>query len=364
MIRSFYGLFATDRFVRIPKARSRRMRKFTAKPVLEALEERAVPAGGVLQFSSAQFFVNENAGLATITVTRANGSDGTVGVNYASGRGDARPGVDYVATSGTLTFGPGETQKSFSVTVMSDGQINGNVTFGLTLSNATGGATLGTPSSTALTIIDKDGTPTQRFVNNVYLEVLGRVAEPAGLATWTALINTGNTSRSQVVAAIEASTEARTFLVQSLYNKFLLRPADAIGLNGFSGFLQGGGTIAQLKAVIFGSDEYFQSIAGGTNDAFLDELYLDVFDRNVDASGRANWLQTLASGVSRAQVALAVVTSAEAYNLQVQNYYQDFLNRPADQAGLAAWVSMLQQATRDEQILAMFLGSDEYYSLL
>ena len=63
-------------------------------------------------------------------------------VNYATSNGTAVAGEDYTATSGTLTFSPGETSKTVSVPVLDDAIDEGNETFVLTLSNPTGGAVL------------------------------------------------------------------------------------------------------------------------------------------------------------------------------------------------------------------------------
>src|SRR5262245_4279729 len=59
---------------------------------------------GTLQFSTPVYTVAANAGAVTVTVSRSNGTDGAVTVNYATSDGSGRDGVDYVATSGTLNF--------------------------------------------------------------------------------------------------------------------------------------------------------------------------------------------------------------------------------------------------------------------
>jgi hypothetical protein len=111
---------------------------------------------GALQFSAASYSVNENGGTATITVTRTGGADVPVTVAYATSNGTATAGSDYTATSGTLTFGVGETQKAFTVPITNDTLVEGNETVNLTLSAPTGGATLGTQATATLTIQDDD----------------------------------------------------------------------------------------------------------------------------------------------------------------------------------------------------------------
>lgn len=75
---------------------------------------------------------------ATFTVTLNSPSASPVSVSYATANGTAVAGTDYTATSGTITFAPGETSKTVYVpitTVMTGGPTK---TFTLTLSAASG----------------------------------------------------------------------------------------------------------------------------------------------------------------------------------------------------------------------------------
>ncbi len=99
--------------------------------------------GGTLQFSQPAYAVAENAGSATITVTRTDSTLGTVTVNFATSNGTATAGLDYGSTAGTLTFGPGVTSQSFNVPILDDTLTEGIETVNLTLSAPTGGGTLG-----------------------------------------------------------------------------------------------------------------------------------------------------------------------------------------------------------------------------
>ena len=100
---------------------------------------------------------NSGASIATITATRSGGSTGAVSVQYATANGTATSGSDYTATSGTLTWAAGDTaDKTFTVTITGDTTVEADETVLLSLSNATGGATLGTANAT-LTITNDDG---------------------------------------------------------------------------------------------------------------------------------------------------------------------------------------------------------------
>jgi hypothetical protein len=109
---------------------------------------------GTIQFSSATYSVNENGGSLTVTVVRTGGSDGTVTVNYATSNGTANAGSDYTATTGTLTFLPGDTSETFNVPILPDAVVEGDETFNLTLTTPTGGAVIGSPATAVATIVD------------------------------------------------------------------------------------------------------------------------------------------------------------------------------------------------------------------
>jgi hypothetical protein len=116
---------------------------------------------GTIALTASSFTVQENAGTVSITATRTGGSSGAVGVSYATSNGTATAGSDYTAAAGTILWASGDTApKTFTVTVNDDAAMEGNETFTVTLSNPTGGAALGSPSSATVTIVDNDGAGT------------------------------------------------------------------------------------------------------------------------------------------------------------------------------------------------------------
>ncbi len=77
--------------------------------------------------------------VAAFTVSLASASAGTTTVSYSTADSTALAGRDYTATSGTLTFAPGETTKTILVPTLDDGVAGPTKSFTVNLSNATGG---------------------------------------------------------------------------------------------------------------------------------------------------------------------------------------------------------------------------------
>lgn len=111
---------------------------------------------GTLQFTAAAASAGESAGSVTVTVSRINGSDGAASVNFATTGGTATSGGDFTPQSGTLNWAAGDSAaKTINVPITADALIEGNETFTITLSGATG-ATLGAITTATVTIIDDD----------------------------------------------------------------------------------------------------------------------------------------------------------------------------------------------------------------
>ena len=73
-----------------------------------------------------------------VAVTLSSGSSQAITVSYRTVDGTAKAKEDYTATSGTLTFQPGETSRTISVSIKGDRKREANETFSVQLSNAVG----------------------------------------------------------------------------------------------------------------------------------------------------------------------------------------------------------------------------------
>jgi hypothetical protein len=134
-----------------------------------------------------------------------------------------------------------------------------------------------------------DGT-NQTFINNVYLELLGRMPDASGQAHWMGVLasaGSGQSARHEVVLGILGSAEYRADQITAIYEDFLGRAPDATGLNFWMGQMSGLGENVVL-ADLLASNE-FQQQSGGNQQAFVDSLYADVLGRAPDAGGLAYW---------------------------------------------------------------------------
>jgi len=221
-------------------------------------ENDPVPAAGSLQFGGASYSVAENASAVLITVVRNGGSFGTVTVNYGTADGSATAGSDYAASAATLSFADGETSKSFSVPVLDDSNYEGNETFTVSLSNVTGGASIGSRGTATVTITEDDPAPaagTLKFSGADY-----SVAEDGG----SALITVVRTGGSFGTVGINYQTSNGTATAGSDYSASsgTLTFGDGVTSRSFS--------VDVLDDSAYEGNESFQlSLSGVSGDATL-----------------------------------------------------------------------------------------------
>jgi hypothetical protein len=291
-------------------------------------------------------------------------ADYTAVVNWGDGSSDssaaANPAVRLVANPnggfdvvGSHTYAAAASGLTLSVTVRDVGgaaPLSASTTLGV----AGAAQTPSTPPTS-------NPPSNTQFLGKVYLDLLGRGIDPAGLSWWTGRFNEGAT-RQQIVGEIENSAEYHRVEVSKLYAQLLHRPADEAGMSFHTGVLQSGGTLEEVAALIAGSQEYFMNRGGGTNAGFLRALYQDGLNRALDARGNAVFTAALQKGATPGEVAAVIFGSSEFALNQVESYYQQFLHRSADSAGLEFFTDVLSQGGHDEDAIALMLASDEYFN--
>ena len=123
-------------------------------PSVELLEPRIVMAA---QFSLASIQTKETASYALVNVTLDAPSPNPISIDYATSDGTASAGVNYLATTGTLTFAAQQMTQSFQIPLI-DAPQSGNLTVNLALSNPVN-TTLGSQANATLTILAAAANP-------------------------------------------------------------------------------------------------------------------------------------------------------------------------------------------------------------
>ncbi|HEX8720686.1 MAG TPA: SBBP repeat-containing protein, partial [Pyrinomonadaceae bacterium] len=147
-----------------------------------------------VRFESSSYSVSEQGGAVEVFVTRSGDLSRAVSVDYSTGDRTASERQDYTTARGTLRFAPGESRKSFNVSVTDDNTVEDDEeTLSLTLFNLRGPAVLAAPASALLAVRDDDARPAPSnpvdssafFVRQHYLDFLNREPDADGLAFWT-----------------------------------------------------------------------------------------------------------------------------------------------------------------------------------
>ncbi|MFN4842618.1 MAG: LamG-like jellyroll fold domain-containing protein [Dolichospermum sp.] len=125
-------------------------------------------SAGTLAFSRPTFQVNEDGtAVAAVTVTRSGGSNGEVRATITSQGQTATNWGDFDPTAIDVTFGHGDTTaKVITIPIYNDFKAESDETLLLGLTNAVGGATIGTQNTATLTIVDNNDAPVTYYLTN------------------------------------------------------------------------------------------------------------------------------------------------------------------------------------------------------
>jgi hypothetical protein len=119
-----------------------------------------------LILSGGNFTIGEGGCNLQVTVFRGGNAEGVgpITVDYATSDGTAKAGLDYVTTSGTLSFPEGSFSRTITIPILDDQFMEGAEQFSISLTKPSGEVDLGTPSNATITIADNDPATTPKVV--------------------------------------------------------------------------------------------------------------------------------------------------------------------------------------------------------
>jgi hypothetical protein len=227
-----------------------------------------------------------------------------------------------------------------------------------------------------------------RFVQLVYVDLLNRSADPAGLANWTSqlqsLIAQGmpqSTAENSIVYQIETNPGHEYFnlVVQGYYVQYLGRlpgASDAVGVANDVSFLAANilpsltFPEAEVRTLILTSPEYVSEHGGTDNKTFVNAVYQDNLGRTATGdAGAAIYVAQLNAGqLSRTDFALKMLLGVEFETDLVMGYYTEYLRRVAgepDAAHISWLLGELQSGVPEVLIVSSIMGDqgEEYFNL-
>jgi hypothetical protein len=279
---------------------------------------------------------------AIFTVTLSAVSSSTVSINFATADISATAGTDYQSTSGNLTFAPGETSKTITVTVIGDTAIESNEQFYVNLSgevNATvsRGQGVGTINNDDPTRVQLDATAYS-------------VSEGAGRFTITV---------TRTDASLEGSVRYAT--------------SDTAGLNNCDVF----NNIASQRCDYEIAVGTLRFAAGQSSRNITIPVIDDVY-----AEGNESFTLTLSNpsgmGLGTNSTATLTITDNDANSnapnpidltdFFIRQHYLDFLNREPDPNGFQGWRDTLNNCPQGDtrcdriEVSSAFYRSPEFQS--
>lgn len=202
-----------------------------------------------------------------------------------------------------------------------------------------------------------DTDAARAYVAATHQLFLGRGPTADESSRWAATVALGD--REALTRALSASDEWAGSRADQLYRAVLGRPSEPAGRAHWVGRIAAGHRLEAVAAFLYGSDEYY-GLSGSTPAGFVESVYTGILGRAPDDDGRRYWVERLAGGATRAEVAAGFYASIESRSARVTTLFHAVLGRAPDREGHDHWVEQVQRL--GDVALASFLAaSDEQY---
>jgi trimeric autotransporter adhesin len=302
--------------------------------------------------------VSETVTLASsvITVTVSNPRPGSGSIEVLTATVTA--GGSGVTPTGTVSF------FNYGVFLGSATLANGagaltlnGLALGVSSITATYSGDANTSPGASTPLVLSVGIAVEQYINDVYLEILHRPVDAAGLEFWLGNLTLGGSHQHFVNALLKTAAHQQA-QIGFTYGTILNRFASASELAAGSKV-----TNVALQANLYGTDEFLAN-SGGTNDSFLSALGEDVLGIPLSAAQETKFTNELNRGTSRTTVARQLLQSFSGEAAQVNMVYTSLLDRPATAKNIATGVPSLSRSQSIDPVVADVLASTEFYALV
>ena len=176
------------------------------------------------------------------------------------------------------------------------------------------------------------GSSAQGFITGLYVDLLGRLPDPAGLQQWVGVFQSGTATRYQIAYAILTSAEGRLTEVAHWYQDDLGRTTSIAALKADPGvaywanLLDVGFGDNTVQAMIMSSAEYLFG-HGATPGTVVRGYYEDLCGRDPAPSEQAGWAGLFALGYSPYTIVRYFQGAPESQQTKVARWFVNDLGR-------------------------------------
>jgi hypothetical protein len=223
---------------------------------------------------------------------------------------------------------------------------------------------------------DRVALSDQAFLQQLFLDVLGRPIDSGGAAGFGAAL-AGGESRATVLGELLGSAEYSAWQVEPvirLYHAALARMPDYAGLQNWSNALHAGTlTLTGAADQFAASAEFVLKYGSLDNTGYVQQLYRNVLGREADPTGLTDWVGRLNGGASRGTILVGFSESDEfkadmANQVELVRLYYLLERRMPAAAELQYWVGFFngdgQTSTLFAQGYPAGLADSGYVSLV
>ncbi|MEM9133698.1 MAG: DUF4214 domain-containing protein [Actinomycetota bacterium] len=197
-----------------------------------------------------------------------------------------------------------------------------------------------------------------RYLQAVSVLFRDRAATADELTRWEGWL-TYRGGRQEVTTELAATPEWVDTQLEQMYLDVLGRAPDQAGLGYWGDRMASGMPLSDVGGWFYGSAEYVE--AAGTTEEYVELLYRNLLGRDSDGTGLTQWSAQIDEGdVTPAQVAAAFLRSSEYRRKRATELFVEILGRDPESDAVVYWAQRLGQ-TDDGTVAAELAASDEFF---
>lgn len=200
-------------------------------------------------------------------------------------------------------------------------------------------------------------TPSQRWMQALHLDLVGRLPDPQNLAHWLTSARRGAGHR-EIAGELVRSDDYCRVQIAAVYRALLDRDDAPDERAAWTRSLGAGIALQDVIAGLCDGGEYKANHP--VADAFVESLFQRLLHRASDRDGKAGWIAALDGRASTASVIRGVLCSTEYCAQRATELHERLLGRAPGEAELAEHVLALMHGAALQQLAVALVTSAEY----